>query len=524
MAVASSDVLFRLTPLQTTTNSPPNATFTKHSSLPASNIQSKPLRRTNSLRRIQLKSDDSSPSSPDSIYNAERVDSVESLSEIESVFQLPPPAVPIPKLSDTQSGEPVQKPTGTLSRSLSSSSPPLGYSNWPVPQLDTILEQSSTRTLRQPASAPRLRLSPQRSARYVKAQRSIHSIRPIRSDCNPWAREKHHPAAGVHRQHSYSTTDLDCLKRIINSKDADSALGRPPFYRTASQIPVFPIKPKHPPPQFPQTPEGLPKFGSKEAQQLRLNPLKQQRHRARALFSWLRGDRESEEQHLAATSNSVTSPVSSSGEHPPNDLLKRLFGMTRPVLAPDSIANPTPRASLPAGVTTANSPGVLAVADDGTPVRGKFGARASGHGVGSRNLESHPMVRRDRQAVIQEQVEQIDKTCERINRGSERNHLRQLPQFPSIETELERHVTRAAREIGGRISGLEARSGNVSLESPPIPPANSPSQAPTISVRSSVLSASTRGVYSASTHDPSMFSGMRSVRSASSSIRMVEPR
>lgn len=514
----------QLTPLHTTTNSPPSTGLAKHLSFAASNPRSKPLRRTDSLRRIQQKSGDSEPPSPDSIYNAERVDSLESLPEIEPAFQLPPPAVPVPKASSTQTQDPGQTHTGTLSRSLSSRSPPLGYSNWPVPQLDTILEQSSTRLLRQSASAPRLHSSPERSARYVKPQSSVHSIHPVRSDHKPWPREKPHPATGVHHQHSFSTTDLDCLKRLIGTRDADSSSCPSPFYKLASQIPMFPIKPKHPPPQFPQTPKGLPKFGSKEAQQLRLNTQKQLPHRARAFFSWLRGDHESEEQPSATSAISATSPDSHPVNHPPNDLLKRLLGLTRPVPAPHSSADPYSRASLPPGVTTAHSPGVLAVAHDGTVIRGKFGSRASGHGVGSRTLEHHPMARLDRPATIQEQVEQIDKACERINRGSERNHLRQLPQFPSIETELERHVTRAAAESGGRISGVDARSENRTLESPPIPPANSPSQHQTALWRSPILSSSTRGVYSASTQDRSMFSGMRPTRSASSSTRMAEPR
>ena len=524
MAAASVATTFQLTPLQTTTNSPPSIKHPKHFSYPASNTRSKPLRRTDSLRRIQQRSSDSEPASPDSIYNAERVDSVESLTEIESVFQLPPPAVPVPTISEIPSEEPGQTSTRTLSRSLSPRSPPLGYSNWPLPQLDTIIEQSSTRSLRQSVSAPRLHSSPQRSARYVKPQSSVHSVHPVRSDHQPWPREKPHPAIGVQRQHSFSTTDLDCLKRLISRRDADSSSCPSPFYRLASQIPMFPLKPKHPPLQFPQTPEGLPRFGSKEAQQLRLSPQQEQRHRVRALFGWLRGDHESDEQHSAASPTSVTSPDSQPVNQPPNDLLKRLLGLTRPVPAPRSSADTQPRASLPPGVTTALSPGVLAVADDGTVIRGKFGSRASGHGVGGRTLEHHPMARLDRQATIQEQVEQIDKACEIINRGNERNLLRQFPQFPSIETELERHVTRAAPERGGRTNGLNTSSENRTLESPPIPPANSPSQPVTAIWRSPVLNTSTRWVYSAGTHDPSRFSGMRSSRSASSSFRMAEPR
>ena len=519
MATARIAVSSRPTPLETTTNSPPNHTYPKHFGFPSSPARSKPLRRTNSLRRIQQKSGDSEPASPDSIYNAQRVESGETSPEDEAPFWLPPPAVPLQQPTHLHIQEPSQIHANGLSKSLSSRSPPLGYSNWPEPQLDTILEQSSTRSLRQSASAPRLQSSPERSAQYVKAKSSIHSIRPIRLDRTPWPREKPHPAAGLQRQHSFSTNDLDCLKRLVDSKDAGSSsvtLCPSPFCKLASQTPMFPVRPKHPPPRFPETPDGLPAFGSKEAQQLRLTEHKQQRHRARQLFGWLRGDHDSDEQRSGSNSNPVTSPTTRAEEHPPTDLLKRIFGMSRPVPAPDANANPHPRASLPPGVTTANSPSILAVADDGTAVRGKFGARASGHGVGSRALESHPMARVDRQAMIQEHVTEIDKACERINRGSERNHLRQLPQYPSIESELQRHVIRAQRERAGKISGLEGRrptNSGESLRSPPIPPANSPSQGPTSPIRAPIMSTSTI--------DPSMFSGMRS---QSSSMRMTEPR
>ena len=153
-------------------------------------------------------------------------------------------------------------------------------------------------------------------------------------------------------------------------------------------------------------------------------------------------------------------------------------------------------------------------ADDGTAVRGKFGTRFSGHGIGTRHLEHHALARVG-QNSIQEQIEQIDKACERINNGPERNHLRQLPQFPTIDSELHRHVIRAQRERGGRISGLDRSRDNNETEppgSPPIPPANSPSR-----VRSPILSNNT--------FDDSMvgFSDLRSGASSMRNVRMREP-
>ena len=507
---AVSAMTSALSPLQTTTNSPPTHNYPKHFGFSA---PTKSIRRTNSLRRIQQKSGDSEPTSPDSIYNAERVASDESLPE-GFTFQLPPPSIPVQGPARRLSQEQTAVNTPNLLRSLSSRSPPLGFSNWPEPQLDTILEQSSTRSLRQSASAPRLQSSPKRSAQYVKARTSIHSIRPIQSENSPWPRERPHPAEGINRQHSFSTNDLDCLKHFLTSQDAESSsvtLCPSPFNRLAPHTPMFPMRPKHPPPQRPRTPDGLPSFGTKEAQQLRLSPAKQ-RHRYHMLLSWIRGGHESEE-NSSPSPNPVTSPVAVPEDTPATDMLQRLFGISRPVAAPS--ADPHPKASLPPGVTSANSPGILAIADDGTPIRSKFGTRASGHGVGTRNLDHHPIARVDarvdRRTAIQEHVEMIDKACERIHRGSERNHLQQLPQFPTIDNELHRHVVRAQRQRSGAFSGLDPRP--TSPGSPPIPPSNSPLQPP--------ASLNRAGVMSTSTYEFPVFSGMQS---PASSLRMTEPR
>jgi hypothetical protein len=517
MAAASVAVPSAFSPLETTTNSPPLVAYAKSFSFSAVPDRSKSLRRTNSLRRIQQKSDasDSEPPSPqDSIYNAERVEPGEVLPQEEQAFQLPPPVLSIFSHATSKVKDQITAPATDLLKPLSSRSPPLGHSNWPEPRLDTILEQNSTRSLRQSASAPRLQSSPERSAQYIKAQSSIHSIRPMRADRNPWPREKPLPATGIHYQHSFSMNDLDCLQRIISNKNEHAVSGTfcsSPL--TKLQAPMFPARPRCPPPEYPKTPDGLPKFGSKEAQQLRLTPAKQKRHGA--VHRWFRGEHDTEEEPSGADSNFVTSPTTQLEEGPFQDLLKRVFGMNRPVGVPDSSINPRPRAPLPPGVTSANSPGILAMADDGTPIRGKFGTRTSGHGIGTRSLDDHPMARIPRQELILEQVEQIEKACERINRGNERNHLRQLPQMPTIDSELTRHVIRAQRELGGRIGGLERRPASDSrgsLRSPPIPPSNTPYPAPVSPLMSPHgLSESLNTM------------GASGFRSASSSLRMREP-
>lgn len=513
--MAAASVAPRPTPLETTTNSPPTTLLPKAFGFPSSPTRSKPLRRTGSLRVIQQKSLDTdspeAPDSPDSIYNAERVDS-EEVSPTNSTFQLPPPAFPL-RVVATQNEEDRQQQNDGLIKSLSSRSPPLGHSHWPEPRLDTILERSSTRSLRQSASAPRLQSSPERSAKYVKAQNSIHSIRPVQlnqSIRSPWPRQNPLPEVGIHRQHSFSMTDLDCLRKLRNDLCLAAECPSSPLTILS---PMFPIKPKHPPPQFAITPEGLPAFGSKEAQQLRLNFPPERKYRSRILQWWLRSEHESEEHPSAASPTAVTSPTVHPEDLRSLERIKQMFGINRPVTAPDSRANPNPKAALPAGVTVATSPGVLAVAEDSTPIRGRFGTRASGHGVGNRSLDVHPLVRPRGQAAIEEQVREIDKACAQMNNGPERNHLRQLPQYPSIDSELQRHVVRAQRELGGRLPQRQPLNhSQESLRSPPMPPSNTPYPGPASPIMSN------------NTLDRSILSSRSQVRSGSSSTHMRGPR
>jgi hypothetical protein len=526
--MAAAHVASRPVPLETTTNSPSgHPYYPKTLGFPSSPTRSKPLRRIDSLRAIHHKDlgSDSpkAPGSPDSIYNAERVDSAE-ISPSGSAFRLPPPAFPLETIAP-QNQEHSRQHNDGLIRSLSTRSPPLGHSNWPEPLLDTIIERSSTRSLRQSASAPRLQSSPERSAFFVKPQSSIHSVRAVRhSSKSPWPREKPLPEIGVHHQHSFSMTDLDCLKRLKEELYSPVLC---PTGTLTPQSPMFPVKPRHPPPQQPATPEGLPAFGSQEAQQLRLTLPSERKLRPRILQRWLRGDHESEEHPSATSSNAVISPVTSatvpvaSAITPPEETgslerIKQIFGISKPVTAPDPSGNPNPKAALPAGVTLARSPGVLAVAEDSTPIRGRFGARASGHGVGTRSLDVHPLVRPRGQAAIEEQVREIDKACARMNSTPERNHLEQPPQFPSIDSELQRQVPPAPRDVLTR----PLRPGNAtpaSLTAPSFQRPNTPRLGP----------ADTSPVMSSNTLDPSFLSSRQSRsnrRSGSSSMRMREPR
>ena len=245
--MAAASVAHRPTALESTTNSPPRSSYPKSFAFTTLSERSKPLRRIDSLRRIQQRSTGSDfdlPTPADSIYNAERVDSEEASPDEEQIFKLPPPVVPVVAPAHVPAQHQAESSTSNISKPFLIRSPPLGHSHWPEPQLDTILERTSTRSLRQSASAPRLQSSPERSSHFVKSQQSIHSIHPICSDRYPWPRQKPLPSTGIHHQYSFSMTDLDCIKRIIASKDEDDT---PATLCSSScskpSTPMFPIRP-----------------------------------------------------------------------------------------------------------------------------------------------------------------------------------------------------------------------------------------------------------------------------------------
>ena len=279
-----------------------------------------------------------------------------------------------------------------------SRSPSLGHSNWPLPLLDTILERSDSRSLRTIASAPKLRSSLQRSPKIVRPQETIRSIRPQQSRSTPWPLKDHLPPADLSSYKSFSAPNLDCLERVVTYPCSS---GSSSSSRALRGIPVNPAGPARPvcsPPERRPTPEGLPSFGTKEAQELRLHPEFALFRGARALAHWMRGNDRTSNEVLSEGSPSVSSPVTS-GSPPaadrsvPMDMLQRVLGASRVVEAQHSSTHLHPRVSLPRGVSVADTPGVLAVADDGTYIRGRFGGRMSAHGVGPRTLSQHPMAR-----------------------------------------------------------------------------------------------------------------------------------
>jgi hypothetical protein len=189
--------------------------------------------------------------------------------------------------------------------------------------------------------------------------------------------------------------------------------------------PAEPHEPANPPPMRMKTPPGFPAFGSRQATLLRLEqrPLSGMSSRLR---NFLHSQPEYFEHALESGSGSSfssyqephfhsppLSPEAQAGPSDSRDLLRRTLvavGMSR-ILDPDPIdrangstsqffpplshlQSPSPRRmSLPPWVYMSTVPGPLARADDGSFVRGTFGPRSSGHGVGPRSVESLPMNR-----------------------------------------------------------------------------------------------------------------------------------
>jgi len=238
----------------------------------------------------------------------------------------------------------------------------------------------------------------------------------------------------TYRRQSFSLNDLGLLLKhnIRNLSTANYSSSEGSF--DSNWHPAYPHEPAYPPPARIKTPEGFPSFGTREAQLLRLEGGRSSRASLR-FRSWRYSRDDSIEQPLSAASPSSipsppgsdatsqpTSPPTSTQPQPasqisPNELpgSRELFrrtlaaiGMSR-MMDPDPIdrassANPRISSaaqasssksplSLPPWVFMTNIPGPLARADDGTYMRGAFGPRASGHGVGGRSIEALPLAR-----------------------------------------------------------------------------------------------------------------------------------
>ncbi len=345
------------------------------------------------LRRQFASSEASEQEEEDSIYNANPVHPGADRSW--SAESLPADPIAVSAVS-SRPPTPLNSPEDN----------PTAYSQWPVRRPSVIVERRSIHGLRKPTSVPRLTLGAARSSKIVQPQTSLHSVH-VQASLRPSDR--------MYGCRSYSTNDLDSRRLAIATKGLSprSTSSTGDALDSASWCPTLPNRPQRSPPRRVSTPPGLPSFGTVEATEYRL-VLPQ--YPTRALWSriWSRSH-DSEER--SPSPHMLPSPLlapQTRPSSPPVELLKRTLariGMST-VVNPAPEPSTSPRVSLPAGVYTCNEPGALARADDGTLIRGRFAVRASGHGVGQRNLDSHPFA--DTMSV-EEQVREIDKVCERLD-------------------------------------------------------------------------------------------------------------
>ena len=388
-------------PLETVTNS--HLTITNTSLLArrpgTPPPQSPPLRRIGSFRHLAyfIDSSESLSSEHDLYYNAEPI----YLASNENVQEYKDWPLPPGGLSPAQyEPEPAQIANNQLEPwPMIDDSQPQSHSRWPMTQLETIKERNSLSSLHTSRTMPRLSMSPQRRPNIIQNKDSIRSIHLKRT---PWRHPARLPSVGPRHHRSLSLNDLDCSSPVclLTEHDHESSSSSGHILDGICQCPARPLQPLYPPPHRVTTPPGIPSFGTREAMDLRLG-LRQ------SDSSSLLGLRR---RHAIPRSFSPDSPTESL-RSPPMDMLKRMLGFNRPVSSP-------PGSSIVERVPMPRHVQALARADDGTWVRGAFGSRASGHGVGRRGLERHPyQMATDRgldpqTSRIEEQVRMIDKACE----------------------------------------------------------------------------------------------------------------
>jgi hypothetical protein len=466
----------------------------------------KAVRRIVPSRRVFIKSDTDSLPPNDGIHNASPVLSIKSVdskttpsNEADRGEQTPGTAV--------SASEPAFHESPTLVTPLAPRSPPNGHSQWPDPHLDAIIErQGSTRYLAHTSSVPRLQLSPGKPPTILKPQNSVHSIEPEHLHRHSWSHHQNLPDSELQHQRSLSCNDLDCSWQHQQAEDPPTSGPKSctssEILHTLAEQPSYPTVPIQAPAQRSPTPPGLPTFGTREAQFIRLIP-DRGRRRPRLFSSWRVPNHEIDSEALPTVTSTARAEVPLESQGPSPGLLQRLLaatGMARVVTAPEN--DPAGRciAPLPRSVVTTAETSILAIADDGTAVRGRFGNRVSGHGIGQRNLNDHPLGRRSGFQDIEEEVRQIEKACTRMNQEPGANHL-QLSDRPyaSIDAELYRRLTEASHSshcqaFEGHPDFLSPLSSGFALpspafqpqrlqlpadarysgQSPPIPPANSP--------------------------------------------------
>ncbi|EFR03801.1 hypothetical protein MGYG_06800 [Nannizzia gypsea CBS 118893] len=241
-----------------------------------------------------------------------------------------------------------------------------------VPSLETIFENQSVSTHR--AASSRSRLRPCASVDVSLNTKTSYSGVSFRTQLVCWnqygskiysfddndipsfrPRFSCTPLAPRERRHSCSTFSSDGSFEI-------------PRWFNCVVSPAEPTQPIHPPPHRPSTPPGVPSFGSPEALNYDLSSFSRSAPRTG------QGSNRSSPQ---------TNRSPAGGERDDDGCGCCGIGFQRAFRETTSYITYQPPERLP--------PGVLARADDGTLIRGRFGARASGHGIGaSACLENHP--------------------------------------------------------------------------------------------------------------------------------------
>lgn len=216
---------------------------------------------------------------------------------------------------------------------------------------------------------------------------------------------------------SFSLNDLDCTrqpKTPYGKKDHTRSSSSAEALQAAAHTPTYPHIPCWPPIAGTVTPLGLPSFGTAEAQQLRLAPLSRFDRLGQSLQQYFMP---AAVEQGVDTNQGVEERVGRSDENDtfhtsrlegPADMLRRVMGTNRPITFTPGVLKPR-RTGLPKGVVRASDLGPLALAEDGSQVRGRFGNRASGHGVGSRAINTHPLAHLRDVNVVRDRIEQSEK-------------------------------------------------------------------------------------------------------------------
>lgn len=360
----------------------------------------KTLRRSQSSEALyrQLDSSESIPSFHPSIWDADiassggyRAENDASLPDLSPTITVHPRAELPPPLSlellDELSDLPVQARSIGPPKTLSSHLRP--NTVFHPTQLEPIVEQRSIASLRSSPSRTRLSGSPPRKRKAVHPQIPEPPRQQTHRQESLWPLKTSLPLP-CYRRRALSLDDLECLKLSslhcsIKHTRSSASLSSDPRPRASGGVEGSPLAepqpPFHRPPERAPTPPGLPSFGSPEAINYFNRPVTRS-------ASWWRVGR-SARPHPPPPNPSAAARALADNLNAPSARPAKPTGITRYfslfVNGSQRTSSSQPRrASLPAGVLRA---------EDGTFVRGRFGGRVSGHGIGSRGLAGHPLQR-----------------------------------------------------------------------------------------------------------------------------------